>query len=322
MRQFLVLKAFLAALLLTAVASLGRGEPPSPPKPTLIGVPDEIRAAVIDGHALYALTNKNELLRIDLQAHKATTIVELPAETKAETLTVADGKACIQGRDKKGFATYYVVDETAKKTVQTLRADLAGSGRPGYIVGDRIYAVTGLEVRTYKISTGRPESTIKAGGGILIDSYRVGDRLYLAREYGGGLGIIDMKAGKLLDLIETKDWLFQVRAGKGKAFVWGEFKGVGVIDLKTREYAALEQPEAAASRGALTLQAGPDDGVLVYSPHSSEVFQYNAAGKIVGHTAIDKSAGQFVGAWNGSIVFTSEKGVTLVPLTKPQKERD
>jgi hypothetical protein len=235
---------------------------------------------------------------------------------------VADGKACIQGRDMKAVVTYYVVDVAAKEIVQTLRADLAGAGRPGYVVGDRIYTVTGREVQTYKISTGQVENTIKVGGGVLIDSYRVGDRLYLAREYAGGLGVIDMKEGKLLDLIETKDWLFQVRAGKGKAFVWGERNGVGAVDLKTREYVALEQPEATASRSVLTLQAGPDDGLLVYSPRSSEVYQYNAAGKIVGHTAIDKSAGQFAGAWNGSAVFTSEKGVTLVPLTKPQKERD
>jgi hypothetical protein len=322
MQQFPVLKAFLAALLLTAVASLGRGEPPSPPKPTLIGVPDEIRAAVIDGDALYALSNKNELLRIDLQARKATTIVVFPAETKAETLTAADGKACVEARDEKNVTTFYVVDLSTGKIAGAVNTNSVGSGRPGFVVGDRIYAVTGLEVQTYKISTGQSDGAIKVGGGVLIDSYRVGDRLYLAREYGGGLGVIDMKEGKLLDLIETKDWLFQVRAGKGKAFVWGEFNGVGAIDLKTRAYVALEQPEAAASHSALTLQAGPDDGLLVYSPHSLEVYQYNAAGKIVAHTAVDKSAGKFAGAWNGSALFTSEKGVTLVPLTKPQKERD
>ncbi len=148
----------------------------------------------------------------------------------------------------------------------------------------------------YKISTGQVENTIKVGGGVLIDSYRVGDRLYLAREYAGGLGVIDMKEGKLLDLIETKDWLFQVRAGIDKAFVWGEFNGVGAIDLKTREYASLEQPGAATKRRALTLQAGPDGGLLVFSAAASQVHQYDAAGKIVGHMPIDKSAGKFVEA--------------------------
>ncbi len=316
--------------------------PQEAPKPVRIVVTGEIASAVIEGDDLYALTRKNELLRVDLKGRKTTTVVAFPAGVKAETLTVADGKACVGGK-----ATFYVVDLAGGKIARTLKTDQDPDGEPnarvGFAVEDRVFAVGGIvivgvdagdlsHVRVYKGSNGEFVKKIAVGDGV-ADSNRVGDRLYLARADVGGLGVFDLKEGKLLDVINAKE-LDGVRVGKDKAFVRARYKGgVGMIDLKTREYAALEPPMAGAMGQRLTIQAGPDGGLLVYAAYPkmltnnankiNVVYQYDAAGKRVGETPVDKTDGKlFVGAWDGRAVFIDEKGVAIVPLAKPAKKSD
>jgi len=320
MRQGLLLEALVSLGLLVVPPSLVLAGKPAQDQTEAIAVPGEIGPAVLDGHDLYVLAGGKELLRVDLATHKVAPVVRFPEGQAPQLLGVSGSRACVAARDGKGDTHLHVIDLAGGQIVRTIDQAPPASGGIGFVAGDLLYVVDGQGVKIVEIATGRPRHVVAVKGGVLMGCHQVGDRLYVAREYAGGLAVIDLKEGKLLDLIETRDWLFQVQVVGDGAFVWGSFKGLGRIDLETRQYQALQQPEPDNANHHYAILAGPGKRLLVLGQKA--VYEYDARGRRIGGTPLPAAAPRtLAGVWNGRAVLVGKDTVSLVELGKTTKPR-
>ena len=140
---------------------------------------------------------------------------------------------------------------------------------------------------------------------------------------------MDLEAGKVVDEMGGGyDWFSGLQIAGDKAFVRTINLSYGInnplfgfYDLKTKKYSDLKHPDAKISDhirkkfDQATLVAGPDSGVCL--SWKGNVYQYDADGRQVGETPLDKDDdGRLVGVWNGRAPTVGKDSLRLTPLVK------
>ena len=89
------------------------------------------------------------------------------------------GRACMAARDEKGGMHLHLIDLAADRIARSIDQPPAAIRGLGFASDDLLYTADGRSVRTVEIATGKTRHTVKVGGGVLMGSHKVGDRLYL-----------------------------------------------------------------------------------------------------------------------------------------------
>ena len=152
----------------------------------------------------------------------------------------------------------------------------------------------------------------------------MGDRLYVARSYPGGVMVVDARSMRLLEIIETTDGLLGVEVLGDHAFVWGSFDGMGIVDLVRRTYRRLDvhgpenaNPHATAVAGTSVYVLGresiyrlaADGGLIAETPLPAAVKSATRSGET--RALLEVRNGQALLVAGGSLVR-----VALRPATR------
>jgi hypothetical protein len=133
-----------------------------------------------------------------------------------------------------------LVNLSARNVKRTIALGGSVSHVPGFLPDGRLIVIEGGQVRFMDIEHGRTRGRVTVSGGLLGHGHLVGEKLYVARRYEGGIAVIDTKKTKLLSVIDVADWLRRVQVVGRHALVTGTQRGIGIVDLDTRVHETLE----------------------------------------------------------------------------------
>ncbi|HVS37889.1 MAG TPA: hypothetical protein VMS17_20185 [Gemmataceae bacterium] len=329
------------------VAAFCGGEDSKPASAAPIKLPGAASRGVLRGDHYYTIIG-SEIIDVDLKQRQATARASLSEcydyLPLAPFLDEMDGKACVAS--EKGVASVpaiNVIDLTTGKVLHSVKyiGEVHGLGFAG---DDRVFVIGATNVVVLDLKSGetvqtvpvlKPEQAEKRGTAAVSAYQRVGNLLYLAENAAMRFDVVDLEAGKVVaELRAGYDWFGGLQVIGDKAYVRSINLSYGInnpqfgfFDLKTKKYIDLKHPDAKITDHIIekdfdqtTLVAGPDAGVCL--AWKGNVYQFDADGKQIGVTPIDKDDGRLVGVWNGQALTLGADALHLTPLAKASAKGD
>jgi len=211
------------------------------PRATLLAeLSSPIRSAAPFGRDVLVAAGADGLLIIREGSDEAAVIYKLTGQEIINVLvsegTIYAVSHVLADRTKQ----LHVVDPAGLSVKRTVPLGGSVSDVAGFLPDGRLIVIEGGQVRFIDPERGRTRGRVPVPGGLLGRGHLVGDKLYVARSYDGGIAEIDTKMTTLLRIIEVGDWLRRVQVIGRRALVTGSQQGHGVVDLDTRSYDPLD----------------------------------------------------------------------------------
>jgi hypothetical protein len=280
-----------------------------------IKLPAAVGRGVAVGDHFYAVSTTGRLFDVDMRTWR---VRELgPTDGKLlPFVDVAGGKACVAAPGR-----VQVIDLGSGKVLRTqsFRGEVRGLG---FAAGGRCFVCTGATVLlldgewgvTRTVDLGRKGEARGLRASRAVGScQRVGDRLYVAGGRGG-VAVVDLKKGKLLEQLLSGDESFGVQVCGNRAFVLGQTSDTGIssnrfrcVDLTTGKSTALPLPPTVSGDVEPCSLFSTPDGTLLLAGQG-RAFRYDGTGKLLGPLA-GMGAGSVVGVWNRHALVC--RGATL-----------
>ncbi len=220
----------------------------------LAELPGPVRAAVPQGRGLFVAADTGGLLHVDLDSGAVKPLLDAAGQHFLDVVTFNKLVYVLAVTDDRKSILHTV--DTGKGELRNQSISSSASDLVGFLEDGTLVVVEGSQVRFMK-----PDGTtnhVPVGGGVLNGGWLGEGKLYVARGYTGGVAVIDMQAApKLLDVIETTDWLLTVAVAGKIAYVRGQ-TGPGLVDLETRGYRSLKARDVWVAPGGTVFAIGSD----------------------------------------------------------------
>jgi hypothetical protein len=203
-------------------------------------LPGPVCAVAAHGDTLLVAAGEAGLYRVGPGTDEVTHFFSPP---KAETtdVLVADGKAYVLAHNEPARQyDLYAVNADSGDFIRGFTLGSSVTDLPGLLDKRKLIVVEGAQVRIINRDTSQFYDRVVVTGGILGAAHLDRKRLYVSRRFEGGLAIIDIQKPELIELIETEQWLVDVAAAHGKAYVTTRKSGLGVIDVETKSFTPIE----------------------------------------------------------------------------------
>lgn len=204
----------------------------------IIEVTDIVSAAMWGEDRVVAVS-KRALRIVDLTSRKVTGMVELPGGAR-RVVVAADTAYVIAGRELR--IHLYVVDLTECRILRTQDYDRPDTRAWMAVLPDGNLVLITTAVHIINPESGKILSEIDIPNRIAQEAHLVGDRLYVACRYAGGVAIVDTTKGQLLKVVDTEDWLSAVWIINHRSYVHSQFRGLCTIDLASGSLEAAIPP--------------------------------------------------------------------------------
>lgn len=238
-----LMRRVLIALLLAAVVcgSLFGFAYAKRPKPTwsvLAALPARIQMVRSIGEDYLVAAGDEGLFRVNGTTGEYAPLFDLNGLEVVDIEVAGDVAHLLTFTPASRRSDLYLVDPTNGNFIRSIALGGGVTDLAGFLPNGRLVIVQGVQVRFLEVETGRTRTKdrVQTSGGILNRGHRVGDRLYVARSYAGGLAVIDTEQRTLLEMIDLEPWLVNVAVAGRLAYVDVKEGGMGVVDLDSREF--------------------------------------------------------------------------------------
>jgi outer membrane protein assembly factor BamB len=211
-------------------------------------LPGPVHAVGSHGDTLLVAAGEAGLYRVGPGTDEVTHLFT-PRKARATDVLVADGKAYVLAHNES--ARQYDLHAIDADSGEFIRSRALGSSvkdLPGLLAKRKLVVVEGAQVRIINRDTSQIYDRVVVTGGILGAAHLGRERLYVSRRFEGGLAIIDITKPELIEVIETEQWLVDVAAAHGKAYVTTRKDGLAVIDLETKSFTPIEASDVLVTR--------------------------------------------------------------------------
>lgn len=224
----------------------------------IIEVTDIVSAAMWGEDRVVAVSER-ALRIVDLTSRKVTSMVELPGG--ARRVMVAGDTAYVIAERERRMIRLYVVDLTECKILRTQDYDRPFVRAWMAVLPDGNLALVAASVLIINPGSGKILSEIDFPDGIAEDAHLVGDRLYVACSYPGGVAIVDTTKGQLLKVVDTEDWLAAIWIINHRSYVRSSSGGgLCTIDLAS---GSLEKANPPLTQRPISLWSDTSPGTLL-----------------------------------------------------------
>jgi hypothetical protein len=211
-------------------------------------LPGPVHAVAPHGDTLLVAAGEAGLYRVGPGTDEVTLLLA-PRKAQATDVLVADGKAYVLAHNESARQyDLHAIDADSGEFIRSRALGSSVTDLPGLLAKRRLVVVEGAQVRIINRDTSQIYDRVVVTGGILGGAHLDRERLYVSRRFDGGLAVIDINKPELTELIETEQWLVDVEAAHGKAYVTTRKSGLAVIDLETKSFTPIEATDVLVTR--------------------------------------------------------------------------
>lgn len=313
-----VRRFFLAALVgisVCAVAvTLALGPGNRPTVSLLCEFPESIRTVAVDDRTLLVAAAEAGLFRVEPYTGEVTRLFSVGGQGITDVV-LAQGTAyalAYSTADRRSIL--HLIDPVSGTVNRSIALSGSVADLAGVLPNGQLVIIEAGQVRFVDADNGRTRTRVVVSGGLLGNGCLTKDRLYVSRAYAGGVAIIDIAKGELIEVIEVDDWLTDVEVADQRAYVVGNEGGLASIDLAARTSTPLAYADVFVSPGGAT-----------YALDRDAVHRLGASGEPVDVARIPGALGDEIDKGHATIVAVESdyvliaRGRSLYKLVSPWK---